>query len=261
MVGRELSEQYPKRDAKIGDIVFESRNVCAGGFLKDITLQVRAGEILGVAGLVGAGRTEFARVVFGADPLERGELYREGRRLRIRSPQDAIRNGIALLTEDRKQQGLLLNMTIEQNITFVTVKDISRGAVIDRKKEKDIVEDYGGKLRIKTPSMKQLVKNLSGGNQQKVALAKWMAANARLMIFDEPTRGIDVGAKQEIYQLMNELAEGGMAIIMISSEMPELLGVSDRIVVMGEGRIKGSLEMEEATQQAILRIASDQKGV
>ena len=259
MVGRELNEQYPKSNAKIGDVVFEAKDICAYNYLKNINLKVRAGEIVGIAGLVGAGRTEFARAVFGASPIQSGKLYMNGKEVCISSPQDAIREGIALLPEDRKQQGLLLHMNIEENISFVTIKDISRGTVINKRKEKQIAKDYSHKLRIKTPSIKQLVKNLSGGNQQKVALAKWMVTKAKLMIFDEPTRGIDVGAKQEIYQLINELAENGMAIIMISSEMPELLGVSNQIVVMGEGEIKGMLSTAEATQQKILSVASSQK--
>ncbi|MGI6777818.1 MAG: sugar ABC transporter ATP-binding protein [Acetivibrionales bacterium] len=256
MVGRPLTEQYPERNSDIGDIMLEVKGLNAGGLLKDINFQVKKGEILGISGLVGAGRTELARAIFGADEIESGEIYIEGQKINIKSPKEAIKHGIALIPEDRKQQGLLLEMSVAHNITFANIKEMCKNTIISIKKEKELVDDSILKLRIKTPSAAQRVKNLSGGNQQKVVLAKWLAAYSRIMIFDEPTRGIDVGSKHEIYMLMNQLANEGKAIIMISSELPELLGMADRILVMHEGEITGELSKEEATQDSIMNLAS-----
>ncbi|MGL6199277.1 MAG: sugar ABC transporter ATP-binding protein [Lachnospiraceae bacterium] len=260
MVGRTLNEQFPVIQKKIGEVILSVQDLCTPELLRDISFQVRKGEILGLAGLVGAGRTETARAIFGADPISRGTITIHGKAVHIRKPKDGIREGIALIPEDRKKHGTLMEMSIKENITFITLPRISKGTIINKKTDKKIAETYMERLRIKAPGMHQLTKNLSGGNQQKVVLAKSLASNSDIIIFDEPTRGIDVGAKHEIYMLMNELAEKGMAILMISSEMPELLGMSDRIIVMHEGRITGELQKEEATQEQILELASGIKG-
>lgn len=259
MVGRPLTEQYPQRYVQISDVMLGVKDLFAGDFLKNINFQVRKGEIVGLSGLVGAGRTELARAIFGADERQKGNIYIDGKEININSPKDAIKNGIALIPEDRKKQGVLLKMSIAHNITFASIKKLSKNTVINKKEEKELVEKCIKKLQIKTPSAAQLVKNLSGGNQQKVVLAKWLAAYSNIIIFDEPTRGIDVGAKYEIYTLMNRLVKNGKAVIMISSEMPELLGMSDRILVMHEGEMVGELSKEEATQDLIMHLASGEK--
>lgn len=256
MVGRTLEEQFPKADRTIGEVALEVKHLYTQSLLKDISFYVRKGEILGLAGLVGAGRTETARAIFGADTAAKGEIWINGKKVNISSPKDGIGEGIALIPEDRKKHGALLEMSVRENISFISIKDISKGSIVSRKKDKELSNQFIERLRIKTPSMEQLTGNLSGGNQQKVVLAKSLAGKSNIIIFDEPTRGIDVGAKQEIYVLMNQLAQEGMAIIMISSEMPELLGMSDRIVVMHEGEVTGELSKEEATQAKILDLAS-----
>jgi len=260
MVGRMLNEQFPQTERETGEIMLEVKHLSTAGLLKDINFYVRSGEILGLAGLVGAGRTETARAVFGADPIISGEIYIKGRKVQIEKPQDAIREGIAYIPEYRKRHGVLLDMSIKENISFIALKSISKATLINKAEDKKLAQNYIDQLRIKTPGMEQLSKNLSGGNQQKVVLAKSLAGNSNIVIFDEPTRGIDVGAKQEIYRLMQELAKEGMGIIMISSEMPELLGMSDRIIVMHEGEITGELGREEATQEAVLEYASGNRG-
>lgn len=256
MVGRELKEQFPEAKSPIGEVALEVKNLSTPTLLKNVNLSVRSGEILGLAGLVGAGRTETARAIFGADPISSGEIYVHGEKVRIQKPQDAIDKGIAYIPEDRKKHGVLLEMSIRENTSFIALKSISKAGVVNKSKDRKLAEEYIEKLRIKTPSMEQLSKNLSGGNQQKVVLAKSLASNSNIIIFDEPTRGIDVGAKQEIYHLMRSLAQDGMAIIMISSEMPELLGMSDRIIVMHEGEVMGEVAGQEATQEVILEYAS-----
>lgn len=256
MVGRELTETYPKRRACIQDeVVMEFQNVTGNGD-KNISFSVRKGEILGVGGLVGAGRTELAQMMFGAARKEAGKIIYKGQEINPRSPREAIRLGIALVPEDRKQQGALLDMDIRTNISMPIFKRISRATVVDRREEERIAEKYKSDLRIKTPTTRQLVKNLSGGNQQKVILGKWMAANSEFIIFDEPTRGIDIGAKYEIYKLMNEMVESGKTIFLISSEMEELMGMSDRIIVLTEGRMTGELEKGEFKQETIMAFAS-----
>ena len=255
MVGRELTENYPPRETPIGETVLEARGLCGNG-VEDISFHVGKGEILGFAGLVGTGRTETLRLVYGADKMEKGELYLHGEKISVHSPKDALSKGIALLPEDRKLQGVLLKMTLKANINISVLKQISAATVVNRKKENGNATEYIQRLRVRTPSMYQLAGNLSGGNQQKVALAKSLVANAKVLIMDEPTRGIDVGAKQEIYDLMRELSAAGMAIIMISSEMDELLGMSDRVMIMSEGRLAGELSREEFDQERILDIAS-----
>lgn len=256
MVGRTLDEQFPSVEKEIGEVVLEVENLSTYALLKNVSLKVRKGEILGLAGLVGAGRTETARAIFGADPKSSGTVRIHGKEVQIHREKDAIANGIALIPEDRKKHGVLLDMTIRDNVSFICVKKISKAGFVDRKADRDLSETYIKDLSIKTPSMEQLAKNLSGGNQQKVVLAKSLASSSDIIIFDEPTRGIDVGAKKEIYVLMNELAKRGMAIIMISSEMQELLGMSDRIMVMHEGEVMGELKKENATQEKILELAS-----
>ncbi len=256
MVGRDLVEQFPRRSRSLGDVALEVKGLNAGGFLTDIALSVRKGEILGIAGLVGAGRTTLARILFGADSVESGEIVLGGRRTRLGSPAEAIRAGVALIPEDRKEQGVLLKMSVLHNITLPSVKSISRFLFISDRKDRAVAALYISRLRIKTPTVGQAVMNLSGGNQQKIVIAKWLATNVNVLVLDEPTRGIDVGAKQEIYELMNELAADGMALIMISSEMPELIGMSDRIIVMREGSIAGELSKDEVSQEKILHLAS-----
>lgn len=255
MVGRKLNENFPPRTTPIGDTVLEAKNICGNG-VADISFTVHAGEILGFAGLVGTGRTETLRLIYGADKLERGEIWLYGKKIHVRSPGDALSKGIALLPEDRKLQGVLLKMTLKANINLSVLRRMSKLLVVSKRKEKSNADHYIKRLRVRTPTMNQLAKNLSGGNQQKVALAKALATNAKVLIMDEPTRGIDVGAKLEIYELMRELSGEGMAIIMISSEMDELLGMSDRVVVMSEGRKAGELDKSEFDQERILNMAS-----
>ena len=256
MVGRELKDAIPKVAAPLGDIALEVKHLTRKGVLNDISFTVRKGEVLGIAGLVGAGRTETARVIFGADPMDSGSIEVFGKPVRIRSPQDAIRHGIGLVTEDRKQQGLVLGMVVRENTTLANLDFLSSLGFIRRGEERQVAEKYKSDLAIKTPTIEQTVHNLSGGNQQKVVLAKWLFTGSKILIFDEPTRGIDVGAKSEIYKLMNELAKNGVAIIMISSELPEVLGMSDRILVMHEGRLTGELSRADATQEKIMHLAT-----
>ncbi|MBE2271052.1 MAG: sugar ABC transporter ATP-binding protein [Anaerolinea sp.] len=257
MVGRDLSEQFPKETAAAQDEVLRVERLTQGTRLRDISFSVRAGEILGIAGLVGAGRTELVRALFGADPIDAGRIFVDGKPVRINSPRDAIRAGIALLTEDRKGQGLVLNMSTRENISLSILGKLTAGVLTNRRKEVTLAQNYIDSMAIKTPSQDQLVVNLSGGTQQKVVLAKWMATQPRVLIFDEPTRGIDVGAKVEIYKLMNALAQQGVAIIMVSSELPEVLGMSDRIMVIHEGAVTGFLTRAEATQERIMALATD----
>ena len=257
MVGRELSETYPVKEAEIGDVILSVDKLCGNGD-KDISFELRAGEILGIAGLVGAGRTELARLLAGADPVESGEIYIKGEKAQIRTPSDAIGYGIGLIPEDRKQQGVFLEKPVRWNVSIANLRNLMKGIVVDQKRERAQTEEFVDAFKIKTPSLDQMVKNLSGGNQQKVALAKTLATQSDVIIFDEPTRGIDVGAKQEIYQLMCQLAKQGKAIMMITSDMPELLGMSDRILVIANGRIAGELKKDEFSQVQVLRLASGQ---
>ena len=257
MVGRELSESYPVKHGEPGEKALELRSVYGNGD-QDISFTVRKGEIVGIAGLVGAGRTELARLIAGADRRDSGEILVNGKPVHIRLPSDAIRNGIGLIPEDRKQQGVFLEKSVIWNSTIANLRKLRKGIVIDRKLEKQQAKHYISLFDIKTPSVDQLVRNLSGGNQQKVALAKTLATQSDILIFDEPTRGIDVAAKQEIYQLMCRLADEGKAILMISSDMPEILGMSDRIIVISHGRITGELSKNEFSQVRILELASEQ---
>jgi ribose transport system ATP-binding protein len=255
MVGRELKESYPPRKKLAGDIALEVKNLTGNGD-KNISFTVRKGEILGISGLVGAGRTELAMLLFGAVPATKGEILLNGKPVKIKRPLDAIRQKIGLLTEDRKGQGLFLELSVKWNISFPIADRISKYGIVNTKKEDEIAKKYKERINIKTPSLLQQVINLSGGNQQKVVLAKSLAAESDILIFDEPTRGIDVGAKQEIYQLMTELADNGIAILMISSDMEELLGMSDRIIVLCEGELAGEVKKDQFEQHYILDLAS-----
>ena len=257
MVGREVSDTYPKRDFAPGEVVLELRDVCGNG-VENVSFAVRSGEIFGLSGLVGAGRTETMRMIFGADPIDSGEVLLNGQPVLPKHPAEAVKLGIGLIPEDRKQQGLLLDLPIFTNISMATMRDISHFTVVNSRAEKENVNRLVEAVTIKTPSIAQLVRNLSGGNQQKVVLAKWLAANCKVLIFDEPTRGIDVGARHEIYKLMNELCRQGIAIVMISSDMEEILGMSDRIMVLCEGHQAGILEREAFSQETILSLASGQ---
>lgn len=255
MIGRELADVYPKRNVQPGQVLLEVKNIGRTGVLRDISFQLRAGEIVGFAGITGSGRTELARVIFGADPYTNGEMWLSGQPYHVTSPADAIRHGVALVTEDRKRQGLLLKLSVTINTTISGLKRLCRGQVIKLKEELRLVQEYIRQLSIKTPGPNFLVVNMSGGNQQKVVLARWLSIGTRLFILDEPTRGIDVGSKSEIYQIMADLANQGVGILMISSELPEVLGMSDRIMVMREGRIVKELSRAEASEEAIMHYA------
>lgn len=258
MVGRVIYED-PKTEsavAKDAPVVLKVEHLNAGRMVKDVSFELRKGEILGFSGLMGAGRTETMRALFGADPKQSGDIYVNGEKIEIRTPQDAVQHGIGYLSEDRKRYGIVVDKSVAENSTMASLENYMKGMFIDKKKENDAAQKYVDLLRTKTPGVDQLVVNLSGGNQQKVVIAKWLVRNCDILIFDEPTRGIDVGAKSEIYQLMNELVEEGKSIIMVSSEMTEILRMSDRIVVMCEGRKTGELGIEEATQERIMHAAT-----
>lgn len=252
MVGRDLQDVYPKRTPKLGDMALEVNNISREGVLHDISFNLRAGEIIGFSGITGSGRTELARVIFGADPYTGGEMKLYGQPYKVRSPGDAISKGVALVTEDRKGQGLLLKLAVTQNTTISGLNQLTQLGVIKLKEELELVKEYIRQLSIKTPGPNFLVVNMSGGNQQKVVLARWLSRGVRVFIMDEPTRGIDVGSKSEIYQIMADLAAQGVAIMMISSELPEILGMSDRVMVMREGRIAKELSRAEASEETIM---------
>ena len=251
MVGRSLDQIYPKEKVGIGDVVFEARNLCRKDVFNNISFQVHAGEILGFSGLVGAGRSEIMNAIFGLDKLDSGQIFMDGQEIKVRSPQDAIKNKIALVSEDRKIYGLVLCRSIKENISLPNLPKLHKKLFINSAKEKNAVEDYRKSLGIKCATTNVAVGTLSGGNQQKVVLAKWLQSEPKLLILDEPTRGIDVGAKFEVYKMMVELAKKGIAIIMISSELPEVMGMSDRIMVVSKGRITGSYTKEEIDVGAV----------
>ena len=260
MVGRVIYEK-PKEKSLVPDdapVVLKVEHLTAGKMVQDVSFELKKGEILGFSGLMGAGRTETARAIFGADPKQSGDIYINGEKVEINSPEDAVKHGIGYLSEDRRRFGIVVGKSICENSTMAALEDYMNGLFIDKKKEKDVTEKYIKELDTKTPSSDQLVVNLSGGNQQKVVIAKWLVRNSDILIFDEPTRGIDVGAKNEIYKLMNRLAAEGKSIIMISSEMTEILRMSDRIVVMCEGKKTGEVRIEEATQELIMDKATRQ---
>jgi len=256
MVGRELSTVFPKRVTIPGEVVLELRNVsCDAAGVRDVSLTVRAGEIVALAGLVGSGRTELARTIFGLTPSESGEIRVKGTSIRIAGPGDAIGCGIAYVPEDRRRHGIVPDLPISSNITLAMLSRISRRGSINFAEETRIASEYLRRLRIKAPSLDSRVATLSGGNQQKVALSRWLATSPSVLILDEPTQGIDIGAKAEIHALIGDLAAQGMAVLMISSELPEVIGMSDRIAVMRAGRIAGMLDRAQATQEAILNLA------
>ena len=258
MVGRVIYED-PKTQSMVAPdapVVLEVKNLNAGKMVQDVSFKLHKGEILGFSGLMGAGRTETARALFGADPVDSGEIFINGEKVTINSPRDAVRCGIGYLSEDRKRYGCVVQKTVAENTTMATMKNFMNGLLINKKKEAEVAQQYVEALATKTPSVDQLVVNLSGGNQQKVVIAKWLTRDCDILIFDEPTRGIDVGAKNEIYKLMNKLASEGKSIIMISSEMTEILRMSDRIVVMCEGKKTGEIDIAEATQENIMNLAT-----
>ena len=257
MVGREIKEKYPRIVCPRGEKIFEVKNLNAGRMVRNINLSLHTGEIVGIAGLMGAGRTETTRAVFGVDPKETGEIILDGTKVRINCPMDAIKAGIVLVPEDRKRDGLCVNLSVHENIALPNLDMLcNRIGITDRKKEKAITRQAIRNLSIRLPNAEVDAKNLSGGNQQKVVVAKWLARNSRVVIFDEPTRGIDVASKVEIYNLMNELKQQGVGVLFVSSEMSEIMGISDRILVMCDGKITGELSIEEATQDAILKYAT-----
>jgi len=256
MVGREVSAVFPKRQVPIGEVVLELRDVSSrAAGIRNVSLQVRRGEILGLAGLVGAGRTQLAETIFGLTPADSGEILLQGRRVRVQTPADAIELGIGYVPEDRRQHGVALEMPIAANASLANLSRISRMGFLDTRLERDLAQYYVRQLGIKTASIYAEAGVLSGGNQQKVALARWLAIDPQVLILDEPTQGVDVGAKSEIHRLMCDLAERGLAIIMISSELPEVLGMSDRIAVMHAGTVKATFRREEADQQKIISLA------
>lgn len=263
MVGRTIYESSPEVPENSNqDVVLEVKNLNRGDAIKNVSFNLKKGEILGFAGLMGAGRTEVARAIFGADPLDSGEIYVRGKKTQIKSPGDAVKHGIGYLSEDRKRYGLTLGMDVETNIVLAAFKEfLNLVGWVSQSKIRTTADRFVKALAIKTPSVKQKVKNLSGGNQQKVIIGKWLTADTDILIFDEPTRGIDVGAKSEIYHLLNDLARQGKSIIMISSELPEILRMSHRVVVMCEGRITGELVSTEATQEKIMTYATQRGGI
>ncbi|SHJ94370.1 xylose ABC transporter ATP-binding protein [Tepidibacter formicigenes] len=267
MVGRELTERYPKVVHKGEETILEVKNFTVYDpnnpdkkLVDDVSFNVKKGEILGISGLVGAGRTELIMGIFGAyGKLAEGEIYLENNKVEINSPMDAIKNGLALVTEDRKGNGLVLSQSIMVNTTLASLDKVLTGGILDENKEIYHTNKYVDELKTKTPHIEQKVGNLSGGNQQKVVLAKWLMTEPKILFLDEPTRGIDVGAKYEIYNIMNQLVEKGVAVVMISSELPEILGMSDRILVMHEGKIKGELNYEDATQEEVMYFATGRR--
>ncbi len=256
MVGRELTDLFPKEEAEIGDVVLSVQGLTRGTVVKDVSFELHRGEILGLAGLMGSGRTEVLETIFGIEKADSGEVVLNGKTLRIKQPADAIRAGMALLTEDRKLNGIMGVLSVRDNITTAALPRYSPHGVLRVGEMRKDSEDQREKLHIKTPSLNQLIKNLSGGNQQKALISRWLLTVPDVLMIDEPTRGIDVGAKSEIHRLMSMLAQEGKAIIMVSSELPEVLGMSDRILVMHEGRISGELSREEANQESVMHLAT-----
>lgn len=257
MVGREITEKFPHVESQIGEKIMEVKNLNAGSHVRDINFSIYEGEIVGIAGLMGAGRTEMTRALFGADPKESGAIFVDGKEIKINKPADSIKSGIVLVPEDRKRDGLCTKLSIKDNIALPNLDFISsKSGIVDRKKENEMMKKTIKNLQIKLANSEANAESLSGGNQQKVVVGKWLARNSRVVIFDEPTRGIDVAAKVEIYNLMNELKNQGIGVLFVSSEMPEVLGISDRILVMADGKITKELDIEEATQDIILEYAT-----
>lgn len=259
MVGREISDYYPKKNAEIGETVFEVKNLSGTSGFENISFSVKSGEIVGFSGLMGAGRTEIIRGIFGIDPISQGEIILEGKKVQLKNPSTSIKAGVGFLTENRKEEGLVLDFSIKDNISLPSIDEFRVRGLIDTKTEDEFVQLLMKRLTVKAQNEDISAGSLSGGNQQKVVLAKWIGIGPKVLILDEPTRGVDVGAKREIYQLMNELAERGVAIVMVSSDLPEVLGVSDRILVVHEGKIAGELNRTEATQEKIMNLATGGK--
>lgn len=260
MTGREMTELFPERNVEKGDVVLEARSVSQKNIVEDVSITVRAGEVVGLAGLVGSGRTEFARTLFGLDRMITGELFLDGEKVVVNSPRDALRMGIGMVPENRKDQGLVLDMSIAANITMANLRSIVRGGIfLNGKKESEISDHFSKRLRIKMNRNQDRVGSLSGGNQQKVVVGKWLHTKCRVLILDEPTRGVDIGAKYDIYLLINELAAQGYAVIMISSELIEIIGMCDRVYVFNEGRVGGCLQRHELNEPDIMRLAIPQR--
>lgn len=260
MVGREVTDLFPKTPAEIGEVVLDVRDLSATGRFHDVSFQVRAGEIVGLAGLVGAGRSEIARAVFGIDDYETGTVTLGGAAVRKRSPREAIRAGMAFIPEDRRQQGLVTEASVARNVAAVIRRGLSRAGLLTTSMENDAVGPWAGRLEVKTSALDMRAATMSGGNQQKVVIAKWLATEPRLLIIDEPTRGIDVGTKSEVHRLLSDLAGQGMAILMISSELPEVLGMADRVLVVCEGRLTADMPREDATAEAVMHAATHRDG-
>lgn len=256
MVGRQLGELYPKDELERGAVVLEARNLEDGRELRSVSIELRAGEILGVAGLAGAGRTALAETLFGVRPSTKGGVKVGGRVVKLRHPGQAIRQGMGFVPEDRKLQGLFLNMAVRENLVISTLPEISRFSFVNFRRADQLARDFVEKLKIRTPSVRQLVRNLSGGNQQKVIISRWLTLKPRILILDEPTRGIDVATKAEIHALMNDLAKEGVAVMVVSSDLPEVLGVSDRILVMRSGRVVAEFSRQDASQDNIMHAAT-----
>lgn len=256
MVGRDIDDKYPRVQCERGEKILEVKNLNAGHMVRNVNLELYKGEIVGVAGLMGAGRTEMTRAIFGVDPKQSGEIFLNGQALQIRKPADAVKAGLALVPEDRKKDGLCLKLSVKENVSMPNLDLISNSLkVINRKKERAMADKCVSELRIRAKSPEDEASSLSGGNQQKVVVGKWLSRNAKVVIFDEPTRGIDVGAKVDIYNLMNDLKQHGVGVMFISSELPEILGISDRIIVMCDGRITGEIRRQNATQDKIMELA------
>ncbi|AWE07083.1 D-xylose ABC transporter ATP-binding protein [Lysinibacillus sp. 2017] len=256
MVGRELGERFPERNATIGDVKLQVKDLCAKGAFDNVSFEIRKGEVLAVAGLMGAGRTEVAQALFGYRKLSNGEVFIDGQAVKINSPIEAMKKKIGFVTEDRKTQGLVLDFSIKENIMLANLEKGSKSGVIKPKLENKMVGEYIEQLRIRTSSADLAAKSLSGGNQQKVVIAKWLGTKPEILILDEPTRGVDIGAKKEIYQIMNNLAEAGVSILMISSELPEVIGMADRVLVMREGKVTGMVSKDNMTQENIMHYAT-----
>jgi inositol transport system ATP-binding protein len=261
MVGRELTNIFPKLDAPVGEVVLSVRNLSRNGKVDDVNFELRRGEILGLAGLMGAGRTEVIEGIFGMAKIDSGEIFIKGKKVEIKSPADAIKHGVALLTEDRKLTGIMAVLSVRDNITVASMSNFTRNGFLNKRLMNETCNNEKTKLDIKTPSMEQMIKLLSGGNQQKVLVSRWLLTSPDILILDEPTRGIDVGAKAEIHRLMSLLAQEGKAIIMISSELPEILGMSDRVLVMHEGKLVGEFDRAEVTQEKIMHAATGNAAV
>lgn len=256
MIGREIGERYPERNTKLGDVVFEVKNLNCPGIFNDVNFNVRSGEVLGVAGLMGAGRTEIMQSIFGNMPHVTGQIFMNGKEIHNKNPWDAMENGIGFITEDRKTEGLMLEESIMKNISIANLGRISQKGVLNKKREQEMTQKGIEDLHIKCTGAQHACGNLSGGNQQKVVFAKWIFTEPKVLILDEPTRGVDIGAKKEIYSIINKLADTGVAIIMVSSELPEILGMSDRVMVVHEGKIGGFIDKKEANQENIMILAT-----